>query len=90
MANPITIALAQIDISFADNERNVARMIQVLEETATKGAKLTVFPEAALSGYCRSCAASCGTNSGAEHAEADECLPRIRHPRDLWPSGGRR
>ena len=49
---PTTIALAQIDIAFADRERNLARMIQVLEETAAKGAKLTVFPEAALTGYC--------------------------------------
>ena len=52
MSNPITIALAQIDIAFADRERNLARMIQVLEDTAAKGAKLTVFPEAALTGYC--------------------------------------
>src|SRR5262245_33691011 len=49
---PITIALAQIDVAFADRERNLARMISVLEETAGKGAKLTVFPEAALTGYC--------------------------------------
>src|SRR6476659_2305674 len=52
MPNPITIAVAQIDIAFADRERNLARMIQVLGETAAKGAKLTVFPEAALTGYC--------------------------------------
>jgi predicted amidohydrolase len=48
----ITIAIAQIDIAFADRERNLARMIQMLEETAAKGAKLTIFPEAALTGYC--------------------------------------
>jgi predicted amidohydrolase len=47
-----TIALAQIDIAFADRERNLARIIQVLGETAAKGASLTVFPEAALPGYC--------------------------------------
>jgi len=46
------IAIAQIDIAFADRERNLARIIAVLEESAAKGAKLTVFPEAALSGYC--------------------------------------
>jgi predicted amidohydrolase len=48
----VKIAVAQIDIAFADRERNLARMIQVLEETANKGAKLTIFPEAALTGYC--------------------------------------
>ena len=47
-----TIAIAQIDITLADRERNLARIIQVLGETAAKGARLTVFPEAALSGYC--------------------------------------
>ena len=47
-----TIAIAQIDITLADREKNLARIIQVLGETAAKGAKLTVFPEAALSGYC--------------------------------------
>jgi predicted amidohydrolase len=49
---PTTIALAQIDISFADKPRNLARMIEVLGHAATKGAKLVVFPEAALTGYC--------------------------------------
>lgn len=52
MSDPITIAVAQIDIAFADRQRNLARMSQVLEETAAKGARLTVFPEAALTGYC--------------------------------------
>jgi predicted amidohydrolase len=52
MSEPISIAVAQIDITIADCERNLARMIRVLEETAKKGAKLTVFPEAALTGYC--------------------------------------
>ena len=47
-----TIAVAQIEIAFADRKRNLARMTQVLEETAAKGAALTVFPEAALTGYC--------------------------------------
>src|SRR5262245_60883121 len=46
------IAAAQIDIAFADRERNSARMVDVLNETVAKGAKLTIFPEAALTGYC--------------------------------------
>ena len=52
MSDPIKIAVAQIDIAFADRERNLARMIQVLKETTGQGAKLTIFPEAALTGYC--------------------------------------
>jgi predicted amidohydrolase len=46
------IAVAQIDIAFADRARNLARMREVLAETAAQGAVLTVFPEAALTGYC--------------------------------------
>jgi 5-aminopentanamidase len=49
---PTKIALAQIDITFADRERNLARIIEVLAEAATNGAQLVVFPEAALTGYC--------------------------------------
>ena len=52
MSQPTRIAVAQIDIAFADREQNLAHMIQVLEETAAAGANLTVFPEAALAGYC--------------------------------------
>lgn len=52
MSEPVTIAVAQIDIAFADRERNLRRMFQALEETAAKSARLTVFPEAALTGYC--------------------------------------
>jgi predicted amidohydrolase len=49
---PTTIAAAQIDITLADRERNLARMLDVLNESAKAGAAITVFPEAALSGYC--------------------------------------
>jgi 5-aminopentanamidase len=49
---PVTIAIAQIDITFADKVRNLARMIDVIGQAASKGAKLVVFPEAALTGYC--------------------------------------
>jgi predicted amidohydrolase len=52
MSTTTKIAVAQIDIAFADRERNLARMIDVLGKTAEQGAKLTVFPEAALTGYC--------------------------------------
>ena len=52
MTEPITIALAQIDVTFADRERNLAKMLEVLAQAAQEGAKLVVFPEAALTGYC--------------------------------------
>jgi predicted amidohydrolase len=52
MPDVTKIALAQIDIAFADREKNLARMIALVQATAARGAKLTVFPEAALAGYC--------------------------------------
>jgi predicted amidohydrolase len=52
MSEPITIAVAQIDIAFADRERNLAKMLEVLAQAANEGARLVVFPEAALTGYC--------------------------------------
>jgi predicted amidohydrolase len=52
MLEPILIAAAQIDIAFADAARNLARMSEVTESAARRGARLTIFPEAALAGYC--------------------------------------
>ncbi len=46
------IAAAQIDISVGQVEHNLARMEAILAETAAAGARLTVFPECALPGYC--------------------------------------
>lgn len=46
------IAGVQMDISLKENDRNLQQMIDKLRETAAMGAKLTVFPECALSGYC--------------------------------------
>jgi predicted amidohydrolase len=48
------IAGVQMDVALMDTDRNVARMQAHLRETTARGAKLTVFPECALSGYCYS------------------------------------
>ena len=52
MADLITIAAVQFNVDFADRESNLRRMLFFLEQTASEGAKLTVFPECALTGYC--------------------------------------
>lgn len=52
MADPFKIAGVQTDVTLADSETNLTRMLGTLEKTAAEGAKLTVFPECALSGYC--------------------------------------
>jgi 5-aminopentanamidase len=52
MSEPITIALAQIDITIADPERNLRKLEDSLAQAAREGARLVLFPEAALTGYC--------------------------------------
>jgi 5-aminopentanamidase len=54
-ANPNLItraAVVQMDVTLGDVSGNLARVMERLEEAARNGAKLIVFPEAALSGYC--------------------------------------
>jgi predicted amidohydrolase len=46
------IALAQIDVALAQPQRNLTRLSECIRQTAAAGARLTVFPEAALTGYC--------------------------------------
>lgn len=46
------IAGVQMEVSIADPRGNVERMISRLREASAAGARLTVFPECALSGYC--------------------------------------
>lgn len=46
------IAGVQMDVTIADVDRNLARMVEKLRETAAAGARLTVFPECAVPGYC--------------------------------------
>ncbi len=52
MTQTIRIAAAQIDVTLADREGNLARMLAKLESAAAQGAALVVFPECALPGYC--------------------------------------
>lgn len=52
MADPIRIAAAQMDVTLGDREGNLARMLAKLEAAAGQGARLVVFPECALPGYC--------------------------------------
>src|SRR5688572_15276786 len=48
----IKIAGVQIDVAIGEPERNFARIVDRLRETARHGASLTAFPECALPGYC--------------------------------------
>jgi len=46
------IAGVQMDVAMCDIERNLERMTGFLRTTTAAGARLTVFPECAVSGYC--------------------------------------
>ena len=46
------IAGVQMDIAIYDNAGNVARMIDQLRITTKEGARLSIFPECAVPGYC--------------------------------------
>jgi predicted amidohydrolase len=46
------VAAVQMDVKILDKERNLAQILSRFEEAAAAGAKLVVFPECALSGYC--------------------------------------
>ncbi len=46
------IAGVQMDITITDNGGNVGRMIDQLRIAAAEGARLTIFPECAVPGYC--------------------------------------
>ena len=46
------VAAVQMDVKILENEKNLAAVLAHLETAARAGAKLAVFPECALSGYC--------------------------------------
>ncbi|GAB6174198.1 carbon-nitrogen hydrolase family protein [Paradesulfitobacterium aromaticivorans] len=46
------VAVAQIDIAFKDKRSNLAKCLSYLRLAAHHGAKIVVFPECTLTGYC--------------------------------------
>lgn len=51
MSRTVRVAAAQMDPVLADVPRNLARCLELLGAAADAGARLVVFPEAALTGY---------------------------------------
>ncbi len=52
MSSPIKVAGVQMDVAIGDKARNLDRIIKSIEAAALDGAKLIVFPECAVTGYC--------------------------------------
>jgi 5-aminopentanamidase len=47
----VKVAVAQMDPQLGSYERNIARIVDLFEEAVGAGARLTVFPECATTGY---------------------------------------
>ncbi len=52
MDKKVKIAGLQMEPKILEKEGNLARCLELMEITAKKGARLVVFPECALTGYC--------------------------------------
>jgi predicted amidohydrolase len=52
MPDAVRAAAVQMDVFLGENDRNLERALARLAEAARNGARLIVFPEACLSGYC--------------------------------------
>ncbi|MFT5526650.1 MAG: putative amidohydrolase, partial [Pirellulaceae bacterium] len=52
MATNVKIAGVQMDVQLGEIAANLEQMQTLLKETATAGARVTIFPECALTGYC--------------------------------------
>lgn len=46
------VAAVQVDVKIGEVTNNLSQIIQLLGETRSAGAELTIFPECALTGYC--------------------------------------
>jgi predicted amidohydrolase len=46
------VAAVQMDVKILEKDNNLGRVIAKMEEAARVGAKLIIFPECALTGYC--------------------------------------
>src|SRR5687768_9304691 len=46
------VAGVQMDVAFRNTDANLQTMSKLVDEASRNGAKLVVFPECALSGYC--------------------------------------
>ena len=58
------IAGVQMDVTLGQVDRNVEKMISLLNTTMSQGAKLAIFPECAATGYCFE-----SLDAAREHAE---------------------
>lgn len=52
MSDTVKVAAVQMDVKLADPNENLRRIEARLREAAQAGARLVVFPECALTGYC--------------------------------------
>src|SRR4030095_9465398 len=71
----LQLAGVQMDVEIGRVDRNLARIVESLRDAASRGAKLVVFPECALTGYCFE-----SLEEAREHAEPVPGPSTIRIP----------
>jgi len=49
---PFQVAAVQMDVEIGDRQKNLERIVEFSRQAAGEGARLVVFPECALTGYC--------------------------------------
>jgi predicted amidohydrolase len=82
------IAAVQMDCRFADKAQNLEVMQARLREAAGQGARLAIFPECALTGYCFE-----SKDEARPHAEplpgrSIEVLAKVCRQLNVWAVGG--
>ncbi len=78
------IAAAQIDCRLGDKEDNLAALTAKLREAAGQGARLVVFPECALTGYCFESKEEAWTHAESLPGPSSDSLAAECRQRGVW------
>ncbi len=80
----VRVAGVQMDVAFADPAANLARMTTRLREAAAGRARLVIFPECALTGYCFECRDEAATCAQPLPGPATETLAGVCRELDVF------
>jgi predicted amidohydrolase/diadenosine tetraphosphate (Ap4A) HIT family hydrolase len=84
MTKPVMVAGVQLDVALGQVETNLARIEDRLRRAASGGAKLIVFPECALSGYCFTSLDEALPHAQPVPGPATDHLTAICQELDVW------
>jgi predicted amidohydrolase len=87
-AERVTIAGVQMDCRIGEKNANLAAMERFARQAAARGARLVVFPECALTGYCFEEAAEARRQAETVPGPATEALGRLCRELGIWITFG--